>query len=600
MKIERSNYLKITFENKFEKNFIESVLERNCIHEKKKKSKKNNYGNDFTIPKTINTYNKNKNTYYVYRGNEHVYETLICSSFDKEIIDNRVINNVDIECNIEPRDNEQIKAIDAFKNNDFGYGILSATPSTGKTYISLKLASIFKQRTLIIVDMTILIEQFIESILRFTNIKEDEIGIIRGKELDILPKYKIIISTVQTLSKHLDLAKELSKTIGYLIIDEVHVASCKTFQELIPIFRPKYQIGLSGTPFRDDEMEFLILESVGPIKYTADRKKMLDAGSMLLPILRPIFIKDDNNFFKNSQEYNIKFRDVVEEYYLDKRSINKITNLVMYHFNNGDSQLLICKENNMVDAYYIMILNKLYGFDVIKEANKEIENNVLKYENEMNEELLKIQKLQHISKSTKKNLKYTTDIREYKKNKKIKLKEKYEKNIKKEKNKKWFETDVIKNNPLFNIVKIIDGSLNKNERESIIADTNNGITKIILTTTAMDKAVSINRLNILYLLFSTRERANTIQRVGRVIRAFPGKDEAIVYDIIYDHYMSFYQFYNKKGNCRFEALKDYSKYYSSIFKLIKYMEDRYKGNILTFNEREDFENNYKSKYVIEI
>lgn len=600
MIIERSNYLKITYETNQEKEVIENIIKRYCIHKNPKKEENNNKKYFFNTPSILKTYNVKKNTFYVYRGNKDVYDSLISTSLRKKIIDNRNENYVDIECHVNPRDEEQEKALRAFLENDFGYGILSATPSTGKTFISLKLASFFKQRTLIIVDMTLLIDQFIDSILNFTNIKEEEICIIRGSNLDFNDNHKVIISTVQTLSKQKELSEKLSRKIGYLIVDEVHVASCNTFQELLPLFNPKYQIGLSGTPFRDDEMEFLIMESVGPIIYTADRKKMLEAGSMLLPILRPIFIKDDKNFYKNNDGYEIKFRDVVEEYYLDKRTINKITNLVLHHYNNNDSQLLICKENNMVDLYYFTLMNKLYGFNILEKAEEEKRNNISKLESELNEKLIEIQKMKHISKGRKKQLEYSCDIKEYKKDKKNKLKEKYEKLIKKENDKKWYESDCIRNNENFNKIKIINGSLKREAREQIIKDTNNGITKIVITTTAMDKAVSINKLNIVYLLFSTRERANTVQRIGRVIRAFPGKKTAIVYDIIYDHYMSFYQFYNNKGNCRFNVLKDYSQYYESIFEFIKYLENRFKKNKVNYKEIEKFEREYKSKYIIEI
>lgn len=597
MIIKRSNYLIVTPESSEEKKVIEEILQRYCVYENPEKDKKQYTKRVFYINPEIVTYNYYKNSFYIYKGNKNVYNTLLATSFPKQIIDERINKSVDIECFADARDEEQRKAIEAFTNNDFGYGILNATPSTGKTFISLKLASIFKQKTLILVDMTILIEQFIESILKFTNVKEEEIGIIRGKEINIDPKCKIIISTIQTLNKNIDLAKKISNDIGYLIIDEVHVASCKTFQDIIPLFKPQYQIGLSGTPFRDDKMEFLILESVGPIVYTADRQKMLDAGSMLLPLLRPIFIQDDEHFYKNEEEY--KFRDVVEEYYLDPRTINKISNLILYHYNKGDSQLVICKENNMVNLYYNELLNKIYGFNVIEAAEEEKRNKITQLNEELEEKIKLVQELKHITKKTKAKLKYVVDVKTYKMEQKEKLRKKYYKEIEKIKKTSIYKMDIIQNNPNFIKVKIINGDLNKSEREKIIEDTNSNKTKIILTTTAMDKAVSINRLNILYLLFSTRERANTIQRVGRVIRAFPGKKEAIVYDVIYDHYMSFYQFYNNKENCRFEALKQYSKYYSSVIDFIKFLEMRFK-KINDPKFIKEFEEKYSKKYIIKI
>lgn len=50
----------------------------------------------------------------------------------------------------------------------------------------------------------------------------------------------------------------------------------------------------------------------------------------------------------------------------------------------------------------------------------------------------------------------------------------------------------------------------------------------------------------------------------RICRAYPNKPQPIVFDYIYSHYMSYYQFYNKKENCRLNALKDCTKIHSSI------------------------------------
>lgn len=512
MIIERSNYLKIIPENKYEESTTEHIVQNFCVHfnvEYNNKAKNNFFKK---VPKYIYTYKKSKNFYYVYKGHKEVLEELK-KRFDVKLIDKRVTNPIGINCNIGPRDDEQRKALKALKSNDFNYGILEAVPAAGKTYMSINMLCHYKQRTLIIVDMTLLIEQFIESLLKFTDIKEDEIGVIRGGKSEINSNHKVILATVQTLIKRKDLAKELSDSIGFLIVDEVHVSACATFQEIIPIFRPKYQLGLSGTPNRDDQKEFLIFESIGPIVYVANRKAMLDSGSMLLPILRPILLKNDNKFYKNQEE--AEFRDVVEEYYLDIDAIKKISKLIKFHYFNNDYQLLICKETSMVDLYYKEILITLFEDEQLYEKALEQKQNMIKEINlKFNEDVEAVKKLHNITETRKKKIKQEGNLKEYKKNKIMILNKKYEQNLKKIEKMNWYEMPIVCENKLFETVKIIDGKLNKEKRDRIINDTNDGKVKIVISTTVTDKAISISRLNVLYLLFSTRERANTTQRVG--------------------------------------------------------------------------------------
>ena len=76
-------------------------------------------------------------------------------------------------------------------------------------------------------------------------------------------------------------------------------------------------------------------------------------------------------------------------------------------------------------------------------------------------------------------------------------------------------------------------SLNEDQEETI-------------TTKILDKAVSINNLNVLLNLFPNREFANNVQRIGRISRTHKNKTYAIVYDFVYYHPIFFSQFYNRR------------------------------------------------------
>ena len=529
MIITRSNYLKLIPENIHEKIRIEQMLKEKCVYENPLYEKKTRHLKNPLFskePKFIKTYSSETKagttTFKILKANKDIYDFIKKMGFPLNIVDQRTTSKADINALVGPRDEEQRLAIDSILHNEFGYGLLSASPSAGKTVISLICASQFKQKTLILVDMTLLIDQFIDSILNFTDVKEEEIGLIRGKEKNYKDK-KIVIATIQTLSKkdNENIIKYLNDNIGFVICDEVHIMSCNMAQSILNKLKPKYMLGLSGTPHRDDKMDFIITQSIGPIIHQSNRQAMVEAGSMVTPILRPLFLQDDELFKKYNLNEEIDFRDVVDIYYNSPKAIDKITNLISFHYNNGDSQLVICKENNLINEYYQVLLKKLFGKNIQEDAEQERNYIILSLE----EEIKKIPEMTIMDIIGKRDKKYYEDgkltlkqLEDIYTEKLPTKKEEKEKDLYKQIEKytflPWYEMPCIKRIPNINSVYIFTGSTSKKERDRIINEVNSGKIKILLVTTVFDKAISCNRLNILYLTFSTRERANTIQRVG--------------------------------------------------------------------------------------
>ena len=609
MIIVRNNYLNLIPED-FEKDRLEQILQEKCVFEnplyfKKTKHMRNPlFSNEPKYIKTFKKENSGRTTFKILKANKEVYEFVKQKFNITNEIDQRTVSPTDIQRTMEPRDDEQKKALNAIMLNYFGYGILEASPAMGKSYCSLYIASELKQKTLILVDMTLLIDQFIDSILKFTNVKENEIGLIRGQEKNYEDK-KIVIATIQTLSKKENdpILKYLKNNIGFVICDEVHIMSCNMAQTVLNKLSPKYMLGLSGTPNRDDQMDFVIKQSVGPIIHRSDRNKMVEAGSMLTPILRPLFLQDDELFQKYNLDESIDFRDVVDIYYNSPKAINKISNLITYHYNNNDSQLVICKEVSLINEYYQVLLKKIFGKNIENEAEEERKFLIV----QLNEELLKASDINALDVCLKKE-KEKFDNKEisleelekkYKekteKRKQNKINEIYKK-IQKYEKEPWYKMPCISKIPKINSIYIFTGTTGKKEREKILQDVDSGKIKILLVTTTFDKALSANKLNILYLTFSTRERANTIQRVGRISRSFPNKQNAIVYDLIYDHYMSFYQFLNNKGDCRMSAYPGFVKIHPSIKLFEEFLNSRFKQ--YEFNNEEW--KKWESKYVIKL
>lgn len=532
MKLIRSNYLKIIPSNKYEESRIEQFLKKYCIHKNPVFDKQTKYLKNplfSKVDKYIKTYNKIQKFEQIYfevmKGNKFIFDEIQKMGMKLEDFkDERVLAPIDIHSTTLPRDEEQRKAIDAIITNDFNYGILSAAPSAGKTYISLFIASKLKQRTLILVDMSLLMDQFIDSILSFTDVKEEDIGFIRAQKKDYKDK-KIILATIQTLTKpeNQDIIDYLSDNIGFVICDEVHVMSCQTAQNILKYLKPRYMLGLSGTPYRDDGFDFVIREAIGPVIHTSDRQSMVDAGSMWTPILRPIFLKDDNLFKKYNIDKEVDFRDVVDMYYNSPKAVDKISNLIIHHYKNNDSQLVICKEMELVDRYYGTLIKKLFDPDIEEKAEGQRKRMAEKIDAEIYKCTYEFTALDMATKFERKRYEAGLLDKEYFENKyteekieieRLKRLKKAEKELTKIWEMKWIDLPIVKTVKGVDQIVIFTGSNSKKERDQIINDANSGKVKILICTTVMDKAISVNRLNVVYLLFSTRERANTRQRVG--------------------------------------------------------------------------------------
>lgn len=141
-------------------------------------------------------------------------------------------------------------------------GILKAGTGTGKTVMAIYMMSIFKKKTLVVVPLSRLMKQWKDSILRFSNIKENEIGIIQGKVEDVKGK-KVVIGMIQTLAKK-DLS-HLENEFGLTIYDEGHVLGAKEFSKCCPKFNEDFRLMLSATPKRKDGAENVFKYHIGQV-----------------------------------------------------------------------------------------------------------------------------------------------------------------------------------------------------------------------------------------------------------------------------------------------------------------------------------------------
>jgi superfamily II DNA or RNA helicase len=162
------------------------------------------------------------------------------------------------------------------KYNTDGYigGIFEALVGHGKTCIATYLASKIQKKTLIVLDNSKLMDQWIEAFLKYTNIKEENIGIIKSSKIQL--DKPVTICMVQTLmSKVKRNLKDFypifrSAGFGFVVFDEVHkTSSGPRYATSTLLLNTRNILGLSATPFAHDVNAILLYNTIGNILFVA-------------------------------------------------------------------------------------------------------------------------------------------------------------------------------------------------------------------------------------------------------------------------------------------------------------------------------------------
>ena len=189
----------------------------------------------------------------------------------------------------------QIPVIDAFmqkmndSGNSFGGGLLELPCAAGKTVLSLKIISILKKKTLVIVNKEFLLNQWIERIREF--LPTAKVGTIQGPTIDVEGK-DIVIGMLQSISKK-DYSPEVFNSFGLTIIDEVHHISSQVFSCALFKIISKYMIGLSATMERKDGTTYVFKMFLGDIIYSGKRDEGYDV------VVRAILFNSNDTYYSS-------------------------------------------------------------------------------------------------------------------------------------------------------------------------------------------------------------------------------------------------------------------------------------------------------------
>ena len=138
-------------------------------------------------------------------------------------------------------------------------GLVVAATGTGKTYLAaIDIKNFFEKkekRFLFLAHREELLENAILVCKKIMKIGENKIGRIFGGRKET--EKKIIFATVQSLqNNYLEFSKDY---FDYIVIDEFHHSSAKSYTKILNYFNPKFLLGLTATPERMDGKDILEL-----------------------------------------------------------------------------------------------------------------------------------------------------------------------------------------------------------------------------------------------------------------------------------------------------------------------------------------------------
>ena len=145
--------------------------------------------------------------------------------------------------------------------------VLGDMTITHNTVMALKIISVLKKKTLILVHKEFLMNQWIERIQEF--IPSARVGRIQGPVFDVLNK-DIVIGMIQTMHSR-EFEPAVFDCFGLTIIDEVHRIGSEEFSKTLFRVVTPYMLGISATVERKDRLTKILYMFIGPKIYSEER-----------------------------------------------------------------------------------------------------------------------------------------------------------------------------------------------------------------------------------------------------------------------------------------------------------------------------------------
>ena len=190
------------------------------------------------------------------------------------------------------------KILGTLRRTNVNSCLLQAEPGFGKSYILPQIVAKVKQRTLVLVDRNLLRDQMLEEF------NKNFEGTVQALANDTKSLCDVNITTFQMLMKNPHLITMLREGIGFVIVDECHVAPAKEFASIILQIPAKYRLGLSATPSRSDGLTEVIFDTFGENIVHGDNPDSLKVFNIVVNTAIPLY-------WSGKHDYAEKFVEAV-------------------------------------------------------------------------------------------------------------------------------------------------------------------------------------------------------------------------------------------------------------------------------------------------
>ena len=228
--------------------------------------------NSYDEEKRISMYNEDENFFYFPR-----YYFKNRNQLVKNIIDRTDAGTkINFKCNIKLWDYQQL-AINEFsrhlQDNRTGF-FLGAAPGSGKTQMGIKMMEILGCTTLIIVPKKDLIEQWVERILKTTDLKKEDIGTCQAGKIKWKDK-KVVVGLIHTVVKYIDL-EPFKRYFGLLLFDECDSSvPPNTFAPAAIMFNSRYRIAMTASETRADGLHVIFQNHLVEVKIMCEKSNTM-------------------------------------------------------------------------------------------------------------------------------------------------------------------------------------------------------------------------------------------------------------------------------------------------------------------------------------
>jgi superfamily II DNA or RNA helicase len=235
---------------------------------------------------------------------EDVTELLHSLGIQTRIIDDRFVGERIKTEFVGTLRSEQRMAAEALLEHDTG--VLAASTAFGKTVVAAYLIAKRSVNTLILVHLKELLYQWIDRLNAFLDFSIEDIGQIGGGKRK--PTGIVDVATIQSLGRK-GVVNDIVAKYGYLIVDECHHISARSFEIVARQCKAKYVTGLSATVTRKDGHHPIIFMNCGPVRYKVDDKKQAAER----PFVHKVVVRETN--FKMPTSFEADKYTAIHEIY---------------------------------------------------------------------------------------------------------------------------------------------------------------------------------------------------------------------------------------------------------------------------------------------